>query len=528
MILEKKIALSELNLLPKLVEDYLNLKPELARLYSYEPTWDGLKLAKSAKANFAHRENLYQGLKAQYKGFNLSAEQEANLESLKASTTFTISTAHQLCLFTGPSYFIYKILSAIKLARLCKEKFPEANFVPVYWMGSEDHDFEEINHAFIFNQKLEWQGDNGGAVGRLPLNGMDAILNELELLLGTSENAQFIYQSIAKYFVKNTSYGKAFQEWILSLFSSYGLLVLDQDDKQLKASFSHVLEDEIFNNSASSALEKNEKFLGDNYHVQANSRDINVFFLRENKRERIERSENGFQIVNSSLQFSEAEMRSALQNEIEAFSPNVILRPLYQETILPNIAFIGGPGEVSYWLQLKDVFAKHSIEQPVILLRDMALNLAGNQLDKLSSWDLGIERMFEDLDQLKKELVAADSEHELELNDEREALIALFEKIKHTASLIEKNLSQSVEAEQQKVLNSFSNLESKLLRAEKKLHEQKLNQLEKIKEKLFPEQVLQERRTNFLEWYLRYSDTAFESLLSSFDPLKKEMKIFRL
>lgn len=528
MILEKKIALSDLNLLPKLVEDYLSLKPNLAQLYSFAPTWEGLTLAKQAKTNFTEREVLYKALKEQYLDFKLSPSQAKNLDDLKLSNTFTITTAHQLCLFTGPSYFIYKILSAIKLARLCKEKFPNDNFVPVYWMGSEDHDFDEVNHAYVFNKKLEWQRESGGAVGRYSLEGMDVVLKELQEILGNSENAQAIYESIAFNFQKNKSYGKSFQEWILGLFSSYGLLVLDQDDKQLKASFREVLEDEIFNNSASSALEKNEKFLVDNYHVQASARDINVFYLRENKRERIERVGNRFQIVNSTLQFSEDEMRAALQNEIEAFSPNVILRPLYQEKVLPNIAFVGGPGEVSYWLQLKDVFAKHKIEQPAILLRDMALNLASNQLEKLQSWDLEIERMFEDLDQLKKELVAADSEHELELNDEREALIALFEKIKHTASLIEKNLIQSVEAEQQKVLNSFSNLESKLLRSEKKQHEQKLSQLEKIKDKLFPDQVLQERRSNFLEWYIRYSETAFESLVDSFDPLQKEMKIFKL
>ncbi|MEZ4979256.1 MAG: bacillithiol biosynthesis cysteine-adding enzyme BshC [Chitinophagales bacterium] len=528
MILEKKIALSELGLLPSLVQDYLSQEEKLKQLYSFAPSWEGLALAKQAKANFTSRDNLYRALRGQYLNFQLSVEQENNLTSLQAANTFTITTAHQLCLFTGPSYFIYKILSAIKLARLCKEKFPEDNFVPVYWMGSEDHDFEEVNHTYIYAKKLEWNRASTGAVGRLSLEGMDLVLQELEQVLGSSEEAQFIYQNIAKYFQKEISYGKAFQEWILSLFSSYGLLVLDQDDALLKKSFKAVLEDEIFNNSANLALEKNEKFLAENYHVQANSREINVFYLSENKRERIERKDSEFHLVNTSMSFSETEMKTALKEQIEAFSPNVILRPLYQESVLPNIAFIGGPGEVSYWLQLKDLFAKHQIQEPVILLRDMAINLAANQLDKLSSWGLGIERMFEDLDQLKKALVEADTEHELELHEEREALIALFEKIKHTASLIEKNLSQSVEAEQQKVLNSFSNLEAKLLRAEKKLHEQKLNQLEKIKEKLFPEQILQERRSNFLEWYIRHSATALDSLLSSFNPLEQEMKIFRL
>lgn len=525
MKIYQKIKVKNLGILNNLVSDYLDDADKLKQLSSYVPELASIEQVLKVKADFNNRKALVAALKNQYKDFVLSENTKQNLISLNNANTYTVCTAHQLCLFTGPSYFIYKILSAIKCAQVCKENFPAYHFVPVYWMGSEDHDFEEINHTYLYNKEIKWENDESGAVGKM-LSELSSSIEQLEDILGSSEEALIFITELKACFNQPRTYGKSFQHWILNLFKDYGLIVLNQDDAALKTLFSESIGKELFSNLSSKSLQKNESFLSEHYHVQANARDLNLFYLQNQSRKRIEKDGNQFKVLQTELSFGADEIQQELKSHPEHFSPNVILRPLYQETVLPNVAFIGGPGEVAYWLQLKDVFDAFGVKQPLILLRDMALMMSSNHLTKLEDWKLNLVDLMGDLDQLKKAIVEEESQHELELNTEKESLLQLFTEIKNKVSLVDKNLVQSVDAEQQKVLNSFVNLESKLVRAEKKNFEQKLQQLENIHGKIFPANTFQERRNNFLEYYLKDKDAYFSSILANFNAFNQELKVF--
>lgn len=526
MHLHQAIPLKDLGILNQLVEDYLSEKDSTKVLYRYAPSLEGIADAMQTKANFPHRTLLQKALKEQYKDLEVSSAVQQNIALLANENTFTVCTAHQLCLLTGPNYFIYKILSAIKLCSILKEKYPTNNFVPVYWMGSEDHDFEEINHAHVYSKTLIWENEGKGAVGNLSLTGFDKIIEELQEILGDKVEAQNLLTNLKKHFSNKSNYGKAFQSWILDLFKDSGLLVLDQDDALLKSSFADVITAEFFEQKAEKALIANERHLQEHYHVQASSRPINFFYLADNLRERIERNGETFKVLNSNISFTEDTLKEEIHSHPERFSPNVILRPVYQETVLPNVAFIGGPGEVSYWLQLKDVFETYNRVPPAIMLRDMAVVMPKNQLEKLESWGISISDLFSSYDQIAKSIVEEESTNELDLILEKKSVEDLFTAIKEKAIVIDKNLDRSVEAEKQKVLNALSNIESKLIRAEKKNFEQKLSQLENIQSKLLPENTLQERYTNFIPYYVYQQEDYFNILLEKFDASAKSLKVF--
>lgn len=527
MQLKQAISLDKLHLLNPLVNDYLNGKEGLDHLFTYKPKIEEIANVIDAKKDFPFREILHQALEHQYADFSLSAETKNNLDALLQTSTYTVCTAHQLCLFAGPSYFIYKILSAIKLAGDLNKKYPEQTFVPVYWMGSEDHDFDEINHTHIYGKTLKWQNEDKGAVGRYSLTGFDKIIEEFEEILGTHDVAQQFIARIKNHFIHAHNYGSGFQSWILDIFRDYGLLVINQDDAQLKSCIKNIIQDELLNQSTQNALKSNEQFLAEQYHNQAAARPINLFYLKHKLRERIELEDNVWKVVGMNISFDQAKLLRELNDHPENFSPNVFLRPLYQESVLPNVAFIGGPGEVAYWLQLKDVFNHFKVVQPLILLRDMAIVLPENHFKKLAHWHISIEEMFGHYDEIAKDFVHRFSDNALNLDDERNAISEIFEKVKAKAIEVDPNMGRSAEAEQQKIFNSLANLESKLIRAEKRNYEQQLSQLENIQSKLLPNKVLQERYDNFAPVYLKNPDSYFETLLESFNPFDQALKVYQ-
>jgi len=176
----EKIPVVELELLSKLMRDYIDEKPEINFLYKYKKNIESFKeIIKDKSEQKLDREILFNELNKQYFDIENKEKVTANIALLKDKKTFTITTAHQLCLFTGPLYFIYKTISTIKLCTLLKEEYPDYNFVPIFWLGSEDHDFEEVNHLHLNNKKIEWESSQKGAVGRMKNEGLNLLIFRL-------------------------------------------------------------------------------------------------------------------------------------------------------------------------------------------------------------------------------------------------------------------------------------------------------------------------------------------------------------
>ena len=508
--INQKIPLAQTGSFSKLFLDYLSKNEKLFNFYCEYPDLNGFE-KKIKTRNYSHREKLVEVLKKQYKGIPDAPEIDLFLNE----NTFCVTTGHQLNIFTGPLYVVFKIVSTINLAKKLKEEFPAYNFLPVYWMATEDHDFEEISSFNLFGQKHVWETAQKGAVGRMNPNEL------LEIILNLKEKPEIF----EKAYSQNNTLTSAVRSYMHDLFGSEGLVCIDGDDHSLKSLFTSILEDDLFQNSSEKIVNETTVSLEKlGYKSQINARNINLFYLENNLRERIEKQGDDFKVLNTDKIISAIEMKDILANEPEKLSPNVVLRPLYQECILPNLAYLGGPSEVTYWLQLKGIFDYHSISFPILIPRNFGtiINVATQKrLDKLG---IRAEDLFQEEATLKKSFVAKNSEHELSLKHEISEMELLFNAISLKATAIDVTLKSVVEAEKAKQTNALENLEKRIKKAEERNFETAITQLLNLKEKIFPGGILQERKENFLNFYL--NDPSFiKILLQEFDPLDFQMNI---
>ena len=497
-----EISYQETNKFSNLVLDYLKKDEKLKPFVNHFPTLENFeKQITEKKTHSINRVVLVDVLSKQNASLFLSKKSKLNIESLKENSTFTVTTGHQLCLFTGPLYFIYKIISTINLAEQLEEKYPNNNFVPVFWMATEDHDFQEINHIHLFGKKITWDSKQSGAVGRMHLDGFEGLLTELKSVLGNSENADKLISLFEKSYLTNDNLADATRYLVNELFGKYGLVILDGDEKRLKEQFISTIKKDVLEQGFEKSITKCSVDLVNNYKAQAFVRTINFFKLSEGKRELIKDK------------ITEKE----IQNNPASFSPNVLLRPLYQETILPNIAYIGGGAEVAYWMQLKTAFHQENIPFPILILRNSVLFMDNKQNQKRQDLGFTINDLFLEEHQLQKKFVLNKNDTAISLHEEIDAFESIYLSI--IAKTNDVGLQNSIMSQQQKQLKYFKQLEEKSLRLAKQKNESSLNQINKIKKQLFPNNSLQERYDNFIPFYLKGGDNFIEILKENLNPL---------
>lgn len=510
----------------ELILDYLDQKQNIAPLYHRFPKLENFKAQIHEKqSNYsADRNNLADVLLRQYENVETSEATNSNIESLRAVNTFTITTGHQLNLFTGPMYFLYKIISTINLTTTLKAEYPENNFVPVYWMATEDHDFDEINYFNFKGKKFRWSRESSGAVGRLSTDGLDDFFTVFSANLGVGKNAAELKRLFSDAYLKNKNLTDATRFLANELFADQGLVIIDGDDRELKREFIPFVKEELETQISHQKVAEASLLLKQ-YNVQVNPREINLFYLDENLRERIVLENGQFIVNNSNLRFSKEELLKLVDAEPEKFSPNVIMRPLYQEVILPNLCYIGGGGEIAYWLQLKSFFEASRITFPMLLLRNSALIASKKQSEKLEKLHLNWEQLFLKHDDLLNNVIETLSDKELHFTDLKKALEVQFDTLKSIAEQTDKSFVGAVKAQEHKQLRGLENLEKKLRRAEKRKHAEQLERIISLQDELFPFHSLQERFSNFSEFYLEYGDSLIENLIAELDPTDLNFKI---
>ncbi|WP_040539760.1 bacillithiol biosynthesis cysteine-adding enzyme BshC [Pedobacter arcticus] len=474
-----------------------------------------------------NRETLVSVLENQYQSIpNQSALAKANIQLLKAENTYTITTGHQLNIFTGPLYFLFKIVSAINLAKELKQAFPDKNFVPVYWMATEDHDFEEINHTYVDGKKISWNTNASGATGRLSTKSFIKTLNEYKGIIGLSANAEKLGKMVSQAYAEGKSLAEATRFLANELFADYGLVIIDADDHSLKQEFSEIItQDIIEQNSFKNILQASEALAKIDIHAQVNPREINFFYLMDDLRERIVFENEKYQVLNTEISFTLAELKTEITNHPERFSPNVVMRPLYQEVILPNLAYIGGGGELAYWLQLKSNFDFYKIDFPLLVLRNSAMVADEKVIHKLDKLGLNLTDTFTSTEQLKKNYVENHTTHDLTISEEWKQLHTVFEVLKTRVAKIDPTLKPSTEAVEVRLKNAMESLEKKLIRADKRNYSEAMTDIEKVKNTLFPGGGLQERNENFALFYVKYGDTFIKALIENFKPLDFKFSI---
>ncbi len=524
------IDYAETGYFPRIVVDYLKDNPQLSPFYKYRPDLNGIKQAIEDRKEFRYdRKTLVAKLRKQYEGINFSAKLEKNLELLKAETTFTVTTAHQPNIFTGPLYFIYKILHAIKLAEKLKAEFPENDFVPVYYMGSEDADLDELGNFIVDGKRYEWKTKQTGAVGRMKVD--KAFLSLITELNGQLSVLPYGKEIIA-IFQSCYAEGETLQSCTLKLtnklFGELGLVVLIPDTPDLKKLFIPVLQRELQEQFSHKAVESTISDWSQHYKVQAGGRELNLFYLVDDKRERIETTKDGFSVIALNRVWSKEEMLIELDQHPERFSPNVILRGVFQETILPNIAFIGGGGEISYWLELKKVFETANVSYPVLVLRNSFLLMTERDSELISELGFDLKDAFKSPEILLNELTKRESSNQLSLSEEKGELNSYYQQLHETILKIDSSLAEHVNALQSKALKRIEALEKKILRAEKRKFEAEKRRIQKIKANLFPNDSLQERAENISGLYARHGKEVIQKLYENSLALEQKFTVITL
>ncbi len=514
----------------KLIVDYLNQNPKLQSLYHRFPTLEnfGKQIIEKQK-NFneldnQNRLNLVSVLKKQYQNLDVSPLTKNNIELLEKPNTFTVTTGHQLNLFTGPLYFLYKIISTINLTNELKTAYPDYHFVPVFWMATEDHDFEEISYFNLHGKKIRWNKNSDGPVGRLSNEGLEQISEIFSLEIGVGKNAEFLKNLFRKAYLEHENLADATRFLANEIFGKNGLVIIDADDAQLKKSFVPFAKDELLKqNSHQKVLETAEALKS--YNIQVNPREINLFYIENDLRERIIFENKSYFVNNTDLVFTQSEILELLEKNPEKFSPNVIMRPLYQEVILPNLCYIGGGGELAYWLELKSFFDSQKVTFPILLLRNSVLLATEKQVQKADKLNLTWKDLFAKQEILKNEKVKVFSEFSLDFSEQKQFLRDQFLKLSEIAQKTDKSFTGAVKAQEVKQLKGLDNLEKRLLKAEKKNREQQLSRITDLQNELFPNQSLQERITNFSEFYLESGEDLLTKLFAELKPLEQEFSV---
>jgi bacillithiol biosynthesis cysteine-adding enzyme BshC len=513
----------------KLITDYLDEKSELQSLYNRFPKIDLFQGQIDEKSNnfpFENRQILVPALEKQYEQFEISEYTSQNIQLLKQSNTFTITTGHQLNLFTGPLYFLYKIVSTINLCKELKLKFPEQNFVPIYWMATEDHDFEEINYFNFKGKKIRWNRESKGPVGRLNTSGLEEVFEHFSHDLGTSENAKFLKDLFEKSYFEHQNLADATRFLANELFKSEGLVIIDGDDTNLKKLFIPYAKNELLHQTSFKKVTETIAQLKE-YTIQVNPREINLFYLQDQLRERIIFENGNYKINNTSLVFSESEIITELEKNPENFSPNVILRPLYQEVILPNLCYIGGGGEIAYWLELQSNFEANKVTFPMLLVRNSVLLATEKQVMKLDKLGLSWNEIFMSQELLSNKKTKEFSNFTIDFSEQKEVLKQQFKALHEIALKTDKSFIGAVKAQEIKQINGLDKLEKRLLKAEKRVLSEKLNQLYVLQDALFPNGNLQERSDNFATFYSEFGPQLIAQLLSELKPLEQKFSIIK-
>jgi bacillithiol synthase len=509
---------------------YIKGDAVLKPLYQYEMSHAGiLQFTDKQKYQDLNREGLVSELlKQNQDSLYFSNTQKINIEALNSKNTYTITTGHQLCLFTGPLYFIYKIITIINLAEKLNASQSEKKFVPVYWMATEDHDFNEINHLHLHDSTIRWKRDAQGAVGELDMQGIDEVIHNLKSALGQSDNAKKWIEIVSECYIGAKDFATATRNFVNYLFAEYGVIVLDANKAYFKNQFKSVLQQDIFNHQTITTYQTTLKYFGENkIDAQVLVRDINCFYLDKNIRARIEKQGDEFIVVDTKIKFSTAEMEEIFEQQIQKISPNVILRPLYQQTILPNAAYIGGPSENDYWLQLKAIFNYYQTAFPVLMPRQFALLIDEKASGLLSDMRMDVQDVLLKDDALIK-MYLQKSEKAYSLEKHRHDFSEAYQKIISNIKRVDPTLEASAKAEFKRLVNGLEKLTKKANKAIKRKEDIAIQRLLKMKEQLMPSGSLQERHDNVMMYNIAPFASNMKDLIENLDAKVGDISVVKI
>lgn len=518
--------------LPSLVLDYFYDYDMVGEFYNgnFREPAAFENLAESVRSRSLPREKLASILKAQNQEYGCGSRTLDHIDSLSDEKTCAVVTGQQVGLFSGPLYTIHKSLTTIKLAQYLDQTC-EGRFVPVFWLASDDHDFEEINHIHVLDKtsqiekiqcSSETSCDKIPASNILLTEDVDRCLQQLDASTHDSDFKQEVLSDLKNAYQSGRSYARAFAMWMTRLFKSRGLVFIDASHPDLKALGKHVFYQEVADESPSTqrALEASKKLQDKNYknQIQLHQGILNVFHS-EHERQTIKTDGGNFHIRDIERTVTKDELLTQVEERPHLFSPNVLLRPIYQDALLPTVAYVAGPGEIAYFAQMKGVYEYFGFPMPIIYPRK-TITLLEKKVDRVLSRNaLHIQDMWRTVDRTIAEIAQSQIPTSIDnaLKAAKTHLERNFTSIKQEAVAFEPTLGNAVDVTFGKMNHQFQSLEKKIRQASKRKSALLAQQIQKAHHNLYPNNRLQERVLNITPFLIKYSYALMDRLFKAVD-----------
>lgn len=527
--MRNRINIAEIPGISPTIKDYLNLGESLTPYYKRTLSFDNLVIqAKDKLSSFSYRSELSEELYNQHKNLDLSDKQKENLFKISQDYTVTITTGHQLNLMSGPLYFIYKILHVIKLCDVMNRDQKDYHFVPIYWMATEDHDFKEINHFYVQNKKYEWKGEHTDFVGELPTQELKSVLSEYYESLKYFPKGKELRSIIEQSYFSQSNLSDATRFLVHKLFKEYGLLIIDGNSKNLKKLFIPWVVKDIKEQKSYQIISDTIKLLKPLYKIQVNPRKINFFYHENKERHRIDETNGKYYILGTCNNFSQKEILNQLNENPQKFSPNALMRPVYQEVILPNVAYIGGNAEISYWLELKKYFDNQKIPFPILIPRNSFLLINESQERKMDIYNWKGKRLFLPKKDIIDSVVQQKSDFKFDFLSYKERIQNIFSDLLKESEHTDPSWKNMILAQQKKQLNGLNKINTRFYKAERIKNHELISNFENLHLEIFPHSTWQERIENFSYYYSIYGKKFFNYLYNEISEFESVMNIITI
>lgn len=470
-------------------------------------------------------------IKNQYNGFNPSQKTVQNIELLNDDKTIAVFTGQQLGLLGGPLYTVYKLFTAIKLSEHLNSKFPSYNFVPVFWLAGDDHDFEEISFVNVVSKENEIAkiiyGDNNepeynrGSVGDLLFNGsIEDFKKYIKDNIRETEFSEELFTLINNVLYENLNIKSSFFNLLYQIFDDTGLIIFNPQDKEVKKLLKPIFRKELTDyKKHTNDLLLNSADLDDNYHAQVKIKPINLFMSDESGRHLIEPVEEEYRLKGKRKRITKEEILNFVENEPERFSANVLLRPICEDYLFPTGFYIGGPGEISYYAQAIPLYKHYDLQHPIVYPRASATIIEGNIAKILVKYNLSSLDFFKDSKELRTIVVnsLADVDLKSKFTSAENAIEEILNTLSENLSKIDNNLSNVTDNVKGKIIHQLGVLKSKSMKSHENKFDSALRQISKAQNLIYPNSNLQERELTIINFVNRYGFDFFDWLYNELE-----------
>lgn len=525
--------------------DYLYEFENVAEFYSndFRNKENYLKIFKNISDN---RRQLTPGISQilvnQYSNLNPSSLTRENINKISDKKTLTIVTGQQLGILGGPLYTFYKIITTIKLSRFLSERYNDYNFVPVFWMEADDHDFNEVrttkvideaNSLLTIGYKEEIEEDDlKQSVGMINLeSSINDFFNKLNNSLKTTDFKPSILDRLKNIYKEGTSFKVAFRELLFNYFDEFGLVIFDPQDNEVKKLLKPIFKKEITDfRIHTERLVQVSATLEELYHAQVKVKPVNLFLRVDEGRYSIEPVDNEYRLRRKRKSFSQEQLLELLENEPDKFSPNVLLRPICQDYLFPTAFYIAGPSEISYFAQIKPLYELYDIVEPIIYPRSSVTILENSIANSLEKHSVSINEIFIDVENVKKKIINTVEESSIDemFDGITNQVEATFDQLKEKLLDLDKTIADSSNRYRDKIISTVNELKSKAEKAQQKKYEVTLRQIDRAAVNLFPNSNLQEREINFVYFANKYGEDFLKKIFNELQINKFEHQIIKI